>query len=164
IDHGDRAETGQLAGTAGALQGAGEDLGEGEAPQAFAEAAGVALAALGQRQVGPSGVLAGDAPGRFAVAGEVGRGQGLAHEKLLAGCLGLFYGVRGSMCFFMLWFLRARKCDDSHPSLVQKSYPAARKKRLADTWPSAAGRLQSILSAGFGRLQGRGVRTAERNR
>ena len=50
------------------------------AAQALAERARVGLAALGQRQVGEAGMLAGQAPGGLAVAGEVDDGQGVAHR------------------------------------------------------------------------------------
>src|SRR5947209_1231427 len=48
IDAGGAAEAGQLARPPGPLQGTGEDLAEGQALEAFAEGAGVALAALGE--------------------------------------------------------------------------------------------------------------------
>src|SRR5262249_57950496 len=83
LGHG--AEAGQLAGAPGAPQRAGPDARERQAPQAFAEADGVGLAAFGERQVGAAaGVLPGDGPRRLAVAGQVDRGQ-RRHDPLRRG-------------------------------------------------------------------------------
>jgi hypothetical protein len=51
IDFSPSAEAGQLAGTRCTLQGTGENLGESETLQPLSEPAGIALAALSQRQV-----------------------------------------------------------------------------------------------------------------
>jgi len=69
----DRAgpEAGQRTRLRGAHQGAGDNLDEGKAAQPLAELAGVLLAALVQRHVGPAGVPAGVSPGGVAVAGEI---------------------------------------------------------------------------------------------
>ena len=69
-------EAGELAGSAGALQGAGEDGGEGEGLETRPQPAGVALAARGEGEVGAAGVLPGERPGGFAVPGEVEDGEG----------------------------------------------------------------------------------------
>src|SRR5205807_885585 len=50
------AEAGQFAGPARPLERAGEHVAKSQSLQSFAEAPGVALAALGQRQVGQTGV------------------------------------------------------------------------------------------------------------
>src|SRR5262245_6116899 len=54
IDFGDAPKAGQSTCPAGALQRAGEDIGERQSFQALLKPGGVALAALGERQIGQS--------------------------------------------------------------------------------------------------------------
>lgn len=68
---------------AGEHVGEGGGLGKGHAVESLAEAAGVAYAALRQRQVGEAGVPVGNGPCRLAVAGQVDGGQGFAHGAFL---------------------------------------------------------------------------------
>src|SRR5262249_37107965 len=82
IDLGPGPEAGQLAGPGRTPQRTGEDRGERQPFQALAEAAGVALAALGQRQVGPPRMLAREAPDGFAVPGQVNDGKWLIHDSV----------------------------------------------------------------------------------
>src|SRR5262249_45162531 len=53
---------------------------ERQAAQSFPELVGVALAALGQRQVGQSRMLACEAPGRLAVPGQANNLQLFTHD------------------------------------------------------------------------------------
>src|SRR5204862_6502697 len=85
-DHGNPTEAGQLAGASSALQGARQDLREGQTLQPLTKAAGVALSALRQRDVGQAGVLARHRPCRLAVAGQVNDRQLLAHNYVLGQC------------------------------------------------------------------------------
>jgi hypothetical protein len=74
------SETCQLASPSGAPQWACEHFCKGQAPQSLGEAARVALAALGQRQIRQPGVLPGDAPGSFAVASQIDCWEAFAHR------------------------------------------------------------------------------------
>src|SRR5207302_2122110 len=58
-------------------------MGKGRPLQPLAQAAGVALAAFGQRQVGEASVLAGDGPWCLAMAGQVNSRQRFAHDASL---------------------------------------------------------------------------------
>src|SRR5262249_32487209 len=78
-----RAQAGQFAGPPCPLEGAREYPGESQALEPFPQAAGIALAALGERDVGQAGVLAVDSPRRLAVAGQVDDRQALTHDELL---------------------------------------------------------------------------------
>src|SRR5208282_869265 len=80
IDLGRTAKPGQLAGSPRALQGAGEDLGKSESAQPLTEGAGIAFAAFGQGQVGPTGVLPRETPG--GLAGPGGRADGATASVL----------------------------------------------------------------------------------
>src|SRR6266571_2188565 len=71
IDLGRGSEAGQFAGPGRALQGAREHLGERVPLQPLPECLRVALAALGQGEIGEAGVLARQAPGGLAVTGQV---------------------------------------------------------------------------------------------
>src|SRR5262249_52243041 len=71
IDFGPGPEAGQLTGPGRTLQGTGENLCERQSFQPVPELAGVALVTFGQRHVGKSRMLAGAAPGRLAVPGQV---------------------------------------------------------------------------------------------
>src|SRR4030095_14916531 len=90
IHCGHRPEAGQLTGPGRALQGTGIHLGERQAAQPFPELAGVALAALGQRQVGQSRVLAREAPSRLAMPSQVNDRQLFTHALVtpttVSGC------------------------------------------------------------------------------
>src|SRR5262245_21164451 len=81
IDLGLGPEARQLAGARRAHERAREHLDEGHPAQPLAEAAGVALAALGQRKVGAARVLSRDGPGRLAVSREMGDRKRLAHAR-----------------------------------------------------------------------------------
>src|SRR4249920_1190918 len=70
IGHLGTAETGQLTCPAGPLQRAGQDEGEGPIGQHGAEALGLLLADIRQRQIGAPGVPSVTAPLRLAVAHE----------------------------------------------------------------------------------------------
>ena len=70
FDLGVGIQPGQFAGAAGAQPGAGQHLGKSDAFQARCQSASHLLAMRGQRQISAAGVLAGDRPGRFAVADE----------------------------------------------------------------------------------------------
>src|SRR5262245_51010985 len=76
-------EAGELAGARRALERARPYPGEAEPAQPLAEALRVALAALGERKVRAAGVLAGEAPSRLAVPGEVHDGERATHAGLL---------------------------------------------------------------------------------
>ena len=80
---GHSAEASQLAGSQRALQRAGKHLRENQFFESIAQTAGIALAILGQRQIGQSGMLATDAPRGFAVASQIGAGQLRAQTKRL---------------------------------------------------------------------------------
>ena len=67
------AETGQLARACGPLQRTREDLREGQSSQPLPKPARVAFASRGQGQIGQSRVLAGEAPGGFAVPRQMQR-------------------------------------------------------------------------------------------
>src|SRR5262245_20367107 len=84
IDFGDAPKAGQFTCPAGALQGAGEDLDERQSLQTLLKPGGVALAALGQRQIGQSCVLAREAPRGLTVPGQVNDGKRFAHGFLLS--------------------------------------------------------------------------------
>src|SRR5262245_37242001 len=84
VHFGRGAETGQFAGASGALQGAGKDLRKGQSRQPFPKSAGVALAALSQRQIRQPGMLAGEAPGSLAMSREINRLQTFAHVGIAA--------------------------------------------------------------------------------
>src|SRR5262245_43827915 len=79
IAFGARAEAGKLTGLGRTLQRAGEHLRECHALEPLGQPTGVLLATRGQRQIRQSRVLAGEAPGRFAVAREVYRRKRFAH-------------------------------------------------------------------------------------
>src|SRR6516164_1675544 len=81
IDLGYTAKSGQLAGASRALQGTGEDLGKSQSTQPLAEGAGITFAAFGQGQVGPAGVLPGQAPGGLAVPRQVDNRKQFAHAR-----------------------------------------------------------------------------------
>src|SRR5262249_56184167 len=66
IDRRVGGEAGELAGPSCAPQRTGEHPREGQPFQPFPELAGVALAALGQREVREPGVLPGEGPGPLA--------------------------------------------------------------------------------------------------
>ncbi len=70
IDLRDRSKTGEFTSSRGALEGAGENGGEGESPQSLTELAGAILADRVQGDIGPAGALSGIGPGRVAVPGE----------------------------------------------------------------------------------------------
>ena len=74
IDFGSIAKARQLTSTPRALQRAGENLGETQSFQPFTKPSCVALAAIGQRQIGESGVLARETPCGLAVPREVNDG------------------------------------------------------------------------------------------
>src|SRR5262249_44133707 len=76
-----RAKAGQLASSPGGLQRTGQHLGKSQPLEPPAEAAGVAFAAFGERNVGQTGVLARNGPFRFAVAGQVDSGERLGHGR-----------------------------------------------------------------------------------
>src|SRR5262249_27897298 len=80
INFGLSPEAGPLTCPGRALQGTGIHLCERQAAQSFPELAGVTLAALGQRQVGQSRMLAREAPGRLAVPGQVNDPQLFTHD------------------------------------------------------------------------------------
>src|SRR5271169_1393213 len=79
IDLGRTAKPGQLAGSSRALQGTGEDSGKSQSAQPLAEGAGIAFAAFGQGQVGPAGMLPGEAPGGLTVPRQVYNRKNFAH-------------------------------------------------------------------------------------
>src|SRR5262249_17465082 len=81
VRRGRGAQPGPPTRAPGTLQGAGENGGERPAFEALAESAGVLLAAFGQRDVGQTGVLARDGPGRLAVARQVDHGQRWTHRN-----------------------------------------------------------------------------------
>jgi hypothetical protein len=70
VHFGYRTIAGQFTGSPSSLERAGENLGEGQAFEPVAQAPGVALPALGQRQVRQARMLACHAPRRLAMAGE----------------------------------------------------------------------------------------------
>src|SRR5262245_7547393 len=82
IDFGDGPKAGQFTCPAGALQGTGKDLGERQSLQALLKPGGVALAALGQRQIGQACMLAREAPRGLTVPGQVNDGNRFAHAFL----------------------------------------------------------------------------------
>ena len=63
--------SGQIRGLLRALQRAGEDDGEGDCAQERPERAHLCLAAVGQREIGATRVLAGQAPRGLAVPDQV---------------------------------------------------------------------------------------------
>jgi hypothetical protein len=69
VDFGDIAIAGDDAGFVGALEGAGVDLIELDFGEAGGEAGGFGLAVGGEGDIGEAGVLGGEGPGGFAVAG-----------------------------------------------------------------------------------------------
>src|SRR6185436_9896547 len=75
----------KLAGPGCALQRAREYLRERQSAQALAEAPRILLAALRQRDVGQTGVLTGQAPRSFAMAGQIDGGQRFAHWRTFVG-------------------------------------------------------------------------------
>src|SRR5215467_3475246 len=83
IDLGQIAEAGPLAGVGRALKRAGEDPGELASLEATAQRVGLALACLGQGQVGQARVLAGQSPGRLTVPGKIEDGKSFAHVLAL---------------------------------------------------------------------------------
>ena len=83
IDFSFVAKARQLTSTARALQRAGENLGETLSLQPFAKPARVALAAIGQRQIGKPGVLARQTPCSLTVPREVNDGQRFTQVLLL---------------------------------------------------------------------------------
>src|ERR1700751_5791356 len=80
IDFGYRAKACQFAGSHGALQWTRPHLRENQSGQPFSKTRGVALATLGQRQVGNPRVLARYAPGGLAVARQI-NGKNCAHSE-----------------------------------------------------------------------------------
>jgi hypothetical protein len=82
IDFSDRPKASQLAGASGAPQRAGEDPREDKSVKSSPKPAGIAFTPLGQRQIGEPGVLAGPAPGGFAVARQVDAREFLAHGDI----------------------------------------------------------------------------------
>src|SRR6516165_10630316 len=79
IDFGRGPKACQFAGPHRALQWAGEDPGNSQSAQPLTEGAGIAFAALGQRQVGPAGVLPREAPGGLPVPRQVYNRKRFAH-------------------------------------------------------------------------------------
>jgi len=71
VDFGSLSEAGELARARRALQRAGEDPAEFEALETLAQAPGVALPALRQRQIGAAGMLPAQRPGGFAMTCKV---------------------------------------------------------------------------------------------
>ena len=80
VAFGDGPEPGKLAGAHRALEGACIHLREGELREPGAEAPRVALPALGEGEIGETGVLSGEAPRGLAVAGEVEQRRRLARH------------------------------------------------------------------------------------
>src|SRR5580692_9860683 len=80
IDFSARAEACQLASAHRTLQRAGEDSIETQTLQPIAQPASVALAAVGQRQIGKASVLSRDTPRGLAMPGEINDGQYFAHD------------------------------------------------------------------------------------
>src|SRR5215813_3298774 len=83
VDLGQIAEAGSLAGVGRALERAGEDPSEVASLETTAQRVGLALARLGQRQIGQARVLAGQGPGRFTVPGKIENRQPFAHDLAL---------------------------------------------------------------------------------
>jgi len=65
------SKSGEFTRSGGALQGAAKDLRKADSPKTFPQKPSVAFASFGQRQIGEARVLAGNAPGRLAMSGEV---------------------------------------------------------------------------------------------
>ena len=70
IDFGHSPEAGQFARPPGTLQRTGEDVCERHPLKPLAQATGIPFAMLGERNVGQAGVLARQAPLRFAMPGK----------------------------------------------------------------------------------------------
>src|SRR6185369_3633508 len=87
FDDGVRAEAGQLARSARALQGAREYRGELQSVEPRGEPAGLGLALCRQWEVSSSGVLTRDRPGGLAVPRQVGERQRVAHGRLLVAAI-----------------------------------------------------------------------------
>src|SRR5215470_5018403 len=77
------AEAGPLAGVGGALERAGEDPSEVASLETTAQRVGLALACLGQGQIGQARMLAGEGPGRLTVPGKIENRQPFAHDLAL---------------------------------------------------------------------------------
>jgi len=71
IDFGGRTKAGEFASPHRALRRAGQDLGKNHSVQPRRERPRLALAILGQGQIGAAGVLTREAPGGFAVPPEI---------------------------------------------------------------------------------------------
>src|SRR5208283_1419843 len=80
IDFGLGAKASQLACAARSLQWTGEYVGEGPSSELVTEAAGVALSALSQWQIGKPSMLAREAPRSLAVPRDVKRGEHFTHK------------------------------------------------------------------------------------
>ena len=83
INLGKRSKAGQLAGPCCTLQRASKNLGEAECFQPLSQTESVTLAALSERQISNSRVLARQAPGRLTMPGEVNHWRHFAHLFLL---------------------------------------------------------------------------------
>src|SRR5580704_640120 len=79
VDFRHAAEAGQLARPLRTLQRAGKHLDESQPAQPLAESAGVALSTVGQWKVGPTGMLAGEAPRGLSVPRQINDRKQFAH-------------------------------------------------------------------------------------
>src|SRR6267143_673002 len=79
IDFSRRSKAGQFTCPTRALQWTGKHPRKRQFTQPLTKSSGIALATLGQRQIGDACVLAGQTPGRFTVPGQVNDGKFFAH-------------------------------------------------------------------------------------
>src|SRR5262245_9156692 len=135
INLGNAPEASEFACPGRAHQRTGEYLGESQAAQPLLKTAGVALATLGQRQIGESSMLARQAPGSLAMSCQVNNGQRLAHDVVLLATIS--YGPLYS-------YLRWRYGETSLPATgTPHSLPSSSFRSLISRAPPTAAYLLS---------------------